>query len=197
MTKRRLSRDTQNMAESLLQQGLSPSEVHGILDRSPGVNDAPSQRTLERMLRDLRDRDGSEVWNWKEADPIAAALILESVGWINQFSEGRVQRISQRTADAVAAIRLGYPDIPPDTAYLLAASMERVDVTSPRADGVSGYLMYTPWRSIEHQQKYVEALDNKWIDESPPLTIVYRDDGAVGIMHWKTDRLLLIENPDE
>lgn len=180
MAKRRryIDGDVQAAIEDLaLNSTWTPSQIERELlkeeqfkneDRETGTR-LPSLRTIQTIVKEVRQLDLSGRWELPDADADGgAALVLDVLAAVIEETKGRRQYLTKMEAAWVIRIRRAAPDLPPsfDTYRLARLYMTREHWQMPSPD-LDALLAFAPWRSEERRQAYVRALQEEWIPEIP------------------------------
>ena len=110
----------------------------------------PSQRTIERFVKEYRATDKSQPWTVEESDPQDAKLILEWLASFNGFGKGLTK--------AEAFWHLHIKRIAPDLSFLRAGILANLyRIRSAKETGteeLDAYLGFAPWRAPEALERY-------------------------------------------
>lgn len=174
MPKRRLPPGVVDAVLALAHEG--PSEIERRLKAAFGAN-APSLRTIQRILGD--EPSEGEAWRFDpaEAEPEDAAVLVVRA-YLAQTAKGKRRDVTQAEAEAVRGLFRVAPDLPAALAWHLARGyVGRVQRSLPTA-GLDDFLAFAPWRSDEAASRYVDAYLAGWIDElQSPQPGTYRLPG--------------------
>ena len=154
----------------------SPAQIYrDISSREELMADVPHQRTVERIVRDVRRRDGEKtLWTLAVSDGEEAKYVLEARrALILHQEKAGLHRFSREEAQWVAKILKIAPDLAPDVAWLVAQvyrhfcpSGEEQEVDDI-IDALDDYLAFAPWRNPDRYQIYIRAVEEGWIPATP------------------------------
>lgn len=193
----RIDGDIQDIIDELALKRWGPSQIHkrlqlledqGKLPLSPrGETRIPDVRTVQRRVKDLTPRDPLVPWRWWEDDPDDARLALDVLAEVIVRTEGRVTQFTQREAAWISRLCRMLPDVPPWAIYMLARGYYMVvEDEGPQYLAPEDLLFFTPWRSREHEQRWLRLLklreDKKALPERPwairlPLGPAQKEEG--------------------
>ena len=114
----------------------------------------PTQRTIERFVKEYRDTDKSQPWTVEDSDPQDAKLILEWLASFNGFGKGL-------TKDE-AFWHLKIQRIAPDLSFVRAgilANLYRIRTAKEAStEELDAYLGFAPWRGAEALERYKQMV---------------------------------------
>jgi len=136
-----------------------PAQIHRKLfpygPESPGYI---SEKTVQRMVRELRPPDTSGAWAFMGADPEDAELILDVACYVFIYSEGRVW-LTQGTADFVLRVRRAAPSLPTRWAWWLAHTYQLIaGDPEPDTRALDLTLGTAPWTSEDQAREWRDVL---------------------------------------
>ena len=119
----------------------------------------PTQRTIERFVKEYRATDKSQPWTVEESDPQDAKLILEWLASFNGFSKGLTK--------VEAFWHLKIQRIAPDLSWVRAgvlANLYRIRTAKEAStEELDAYLGFAPWRGAEALERYKEMVGAGWV----------------------------------
>lgn len=127
----RCSVEVQRLVRGLLWEGYNSSQIfkrlETIHDENPQAlgfeEHLPSDRTIDRLVKQMKPFDPSGPWTFLNATPNQQRLVPEVWSHVYYETEGRV-RLSNDLAELVTQVRLSCPDIPLDWAYRCASMLQ-------------------------------------------------------------------------
>lgn len=130
------------MIHELASLGFGPTLIRRELMKE-GAKEVPSTRTIQTYLSRLRTKGPPTAWEWTDASPNEAALVLPVIAAVMANSAGQVRSVTRQAADWIFRLRLAIPSLRPSTAYWLAvryaAAVEYGRSTSELDDYVAAY----------------------------------------------------------
>ena len=106
-------------------RGYAPAQIHRELApiAKKHLLAVPSLRTVQRIARRAAPPDPSGPWRLWAGEGIARAhpeLVAPVLAGVMEATEGRVEVLTNRSADWIATIRIAAPALPPWPCYVLA-----------------------------------------------------------------------------
>ena len=115
---------------------------------------APTQRTIERLVKEYRATDKSQPWTVEDSDPEDAKLILEWLASFNGFGKG-LKKVE-------AFWHLKIQRIAPDLSWVRAgvlANLYRIRTAKEAStEELDAYLGFAPWRGAEALERYKQMV---------------------------------------
>ena len=144
----------------------SAPEIERILLDEVGIS--PSKRTIQKMVKWADDMD-TEPWTLAAADRDDIALIAPIWHIAIEDSSG----LSKGQAEWIVRVCLAAPDLPPEDVWDIAELYELFSnfVEELRDEflcTLDALLAFSPWRDVEHAERYFSAANEGWIDSPHP-----------------------------
>jgi hypothetical protein len=155
--RRRIDADALALIHELAVLPLSAGEVHRKVDRElPGL--APGERTVRRIVRELRADDDSAPWAPDDA------AVLECVAPVTAKTGGLVRWFSTEQARLLSRIRVLAPDLDCYPAYVLARHYQSRRARGLSVEKLDAWLAYAPWRGAVERDRYDRAVERGWVE---------------------------------
>lgn len=167
----RIDSDIQAFIDEFALKGWGPSHIYEELSQQKQFKGRtlPRVRTVQRRVKDLTPRDPTGPWRWWEDDPDDARLALDVLAEVIVRTEGRVTQFMQREADWISRLRRMLPEVSLWEIYMLARGyyMLRED-EGPQHLAPEDFLLFTAWRSEEHERRWLRVLEMRQDGKVPP-----------------------------
>jgi hypothetical protein len=119
----------------------------------------PTQRTIERIVKEYRAMDKSQPWTIEESDPEDARLILEWLASCNGFGKG----LTKAEAFWHLKIQRIAPDLSFGRAGILANLYRIRTAKEASTEELDAYLGFAPWRGAEALERYKKMVGAGWV----------------------------------
>jgi hypothetical protein len=144
-----------------------------------GENDVPEARTIQRTVRDYAPPDGAP-WQFAadEAEPEDAAVLGVCAYLLGATGVGpRTNTVTVAQAKTIRGLRRAWPDLPDGLTWSLTrAYVGRSSHGLPTVH-LDQFLAFAPWRSTDHADAYLAAVQTGRIEHWVPWTDMTRSSG--------------------
>lgn len=156
--RRHVPLEVERAIEDLALKGWEPIQIYRNLEGKEKFKDKlPSLRTVQTIVKQGRPRDTTGAWTLEDSAAGDAALVLETLAAVIEYSEGLTTAFTIKQAEWIVRIRRAAPDLHLWAAYHLAWSYQsRIEEKISTAD-LDAYLAFAPWRSDDALARYKEA----------------------------------------
>lgn len=174
-----LDADVEQEIRLLALQDANAPEIRRTLEQNAKIKDRlPTERTIYRIVREMRPADPSGPWSPATADPQEAALVLDVLRAAIIETQGRTQGFTNAEAEQVVRLRTMRPDLPAYEAFILARDYLARRANQQPTDDLDSYLVFAPWQGPDAAEAYADAIAQGW---AQPIAygFVHYPDGTV------------------
>ncbi len=120
---------------------------------------APSERTVQNVVRELSPPDPSEPWSLADAaDGEEAAMVLPVLAAVIRESAGKVSMVTRSEAGWIVKLSRVAGDLPAWALYRLAGKYQRCQVSGRPTRALDILVAFAPWRGSGAWERYGSAL---------------------------------------
>lgn len=152
-----------------LDRGVTPGQVFQSIGEEFGSPDKPdpvNRRTVERIVKELKDFDQSGPWEPRNTSGEDARLVLETLNHLLITTAPRFYPFTNEEARLIVWIRKAAPTLPPIDAWALA----RLYITFRSEEetiAIDCFLAMRPWESEEAREFYLQLVREGRIPKLP------------------------------
>jgi len=163
--------------------------------------DFPTQRTVERIVKDVEIRDKTGPWSVADQSdngvflytPEDATLILEVLADVILASTGQKRFFTKQEAKWVLRIRKLVPDMKLPGVWQLAHAYMLSESRNEPTERLDTYLAFKPWRSMNRFGNYKYGVDQGWIKGDPLDRWETTDRLDVEVGHFLNNTLSVVD----
>lgn len=158
--------------KELALEGWTAGQIYQYLNDKSERNDLegvlPSQRTIQRVVADVRVRDTTGVWRLADSDGEDARCILDVLGWVIRKTNGGKRSFTRAEAQWVLKIYKAAPGADLWLVWLLARLYMIYESEGRTNTGdLDAYLAMTPWKDAACFKLYKYAVEDDWVEPVP------------------------------
>lgn len=171
--RRRRNQDPAVLARirDLAETGASAKDIEVSIgqDRDLADRRLPSLRTIQEIVQELSGTDPTEAWSLADAEPgdPLTRVLLDIKADVISRTRGRAKDITRGEASWVGRLLDAAPSLPPQVLHRMAQAYLRAQERSEPVSELDAILALAPWSSPAHQERYLQAIDESWLDEDP------------------------------
>jgi hypothetical protein len=152
-------------------KAVTPGDVFQSIGAEFGTPEKPhpvNRRTVERIVKEIKDLDQSGPWDPQDMSGQDARLVLETMGALCRHSanSARQGHVTRAEAKQILWIRKAAPTLPAVDAFNLAR-VYILKLADPA--GVDWYLAMRPWESPELEAAYLEGVEHGGVPRLHPI----------------------------
>lgn len=130
--------------------------------------DFPSERKVQRIVREFRPRDPSGPWRFNDSDTERSStrFLLSVAAAVVEHTDARIRGITNAEAAWLEDIYAAAPEIHPWIAFEMAREYMRREAQGKTTEDLDDLLAFAPWRATEETavegswRRYAKALDS-------------------------------------
>jgi len=164
--------------EILAARGRKASEIMQTLRQNATFQDRPdfpSDRKVQRLVREFRPKDPSGPWRFNDSDTDRSSIrfLLNVVAAVVEQTDAAIRGITNAEATWLEDIHAAAPEALPWFAFSLAREYLRRQVTGESAEDLDLLLAFSPWRptagetTTQSWTRYQGAVDANQVTMAP------------------------------
>jgi hypothetical protein len=185
-TQRRIDGDIHEGIQIIaLQRTWTPAQIYRYLDDQPEfVGRIPSQRTIQRIVREFRVNDLSDEWSISDSDPDDAAAVLHMLS--QSIKSGFVDYgVGKGITKQEVFWYLHIKKIAPDLSFIqqqVLSNLYRIrEQKKNPTNELDAYLALSPWRCDQDRDNYKDLVNRGRIPPVPMWEVMV--DGGIRWSH--------------
>ena len=149
------SGEAQRRIEELFVEGWSPAQIHKQLEKE--LSGQTGQRTVQRIVKDLKGRDLSGPWRLRDAPIEEAREVLPVLAEVASITEGPVVEFTRDQAHCVAKLRPLMPNWSSWLLYQLALIYTQTPEDDQDEIALDWLVGLSPLSSLKHFWAFADA----------------------------------------